>query len=373
MKDLTSGVELVPISQLKECPKRVTLHSRGMLDALITAAKSHFDLIPPITAAEVDGTLYIVDGHARVEACRAAGLREIRAIVKRAKDLKEVCMEHVITNRRGVLNPFKLHDALLFLGDRAQELVSLVAIEYIGKIGPLTEQARSVFSEFLESIADRAEAVQVPEYIIIKLAKLQPELQVDALTEMINAINVEKKFYWPTPSMLDALFAYYKKDSPRKPPVFRKMPLELVRGVGKDNNDDGESPTKELEQRLRKVDSGLVEKAKALIGNAPGYGFMHDDSGNIYLVNMRKQSFSPLKETESILSVKDDYGKLSYILPPKYADFLELDIDPSVYVYTLGTVQDLDKFAKGALHRFEEIRKNKGSMKMLVISTEKLW
>ena len=60
-----------------------------MVDRLVDYVRSGGD-VPPIILAEYKGDYYLVDGRARLEACKKVGIKKVLAIIIPVKSLEEL-------------------------------------------------------------------------------------------------------------------------------------------------------------------------------------------------------------------------------------------------------------------------------------------
>src|SRR5690606_29424614 len=88
----------LPVSALLPSPVRVRLHTSQFIDSIASSIEDDRP-IDGIVVARVGNKYYIVDGHARVDAYRAAGLAEVVVSEELAlDDVAQVVIEHVKRN-----------------------------------------------------------------------------------------------------------------------------------------------------------------------------------------------------------------------------------------------------------------------------------
>ncbi|MCA2003738.1 MAG: ParB N-terminal domain-containing protein [Candidatus Nitrosotenuis sp.] len=368
--------DLIPLAGLKECPVRITLHTDLQTEMIKKTARTDPDSIPPIDVAELAGekTMVIVDGHQRVEAVKSFGIDKIRARLHNVKNMTEAVILHVRLNQRSQLNPLKFYDAFEFLKENGYDSKEIpkqlwLTESYSRLIKTsLVEKSRILLERYLDELASKYSAVHLPVYVIEAIAKIKEEHQVEAINMMIQMIpqNIsEFKFSFPSFDQLEIAFSSFRKEDKEKEPIIftikdsktessksKTLSPPLSEDEHKDESDFRIVPSKEE-----------IDEAKEIISNAPHRALVKCPHGSKYLVDMKDHSISEVKEKDNVISISGDSSEPVFMIPSKYAKFLQIDYGDPVYFKSFDTPKQLLKFV-------ESIKG--GGQRTVLISSQKI-
>lgn len=369
--------EQIPISGLKECPVRITLHTDLQTEMIKKTARADPDSIPPIDVAELadEKTMVIVDGHQRVEAVKSFGIDKIRARLHMVQNITEAVILHVRLNQRSQLNPLKFYDAFEFLKENGYDSKEIpkqlwLTESYSRLIKTsLAEKSRVLLERYLDELASKYSAVHLPVYVIEAIAKIkEEEHQVEAVNMMIQMIpsnSPEFKFSFPSFDQLEIAFSSFKEDKEREPIIFTMKDSEADR-ERKDSQKSRTASSLALEDEpsVRIVPSKEeIDEAKEIISNAPHRALVKCPHGSKYLVDMKDHTISEVKEKDNVISISGDSSEPVFMIPSKYAKFLQIDYGDPVYFKSFDTPKQLLKFVEGI---------KGGGQRTVLISSQKI-
>jgi len=243
----------LPISALLPSPVRVRLHTTQFIDNIAATIEADRP-IDGIAVARVEDKFYIVDGHARVDACRAAGLAEVVVSDEFvADDVAQVVSEHVKRNVTSPLNPLNMANAIAFLakqgvsdpyaaipiGEMMKRAVQLI-------LGAYDAELRAMLQKYLMEKAAVFPHVEVPPHFFIavyetcssdipsgrgereRMEEIQRRMKtlIENILGYLNMLRSQERFVFPTPDQVMAMAAALKQKktlaammaTPRSPP-----------------------------------------------------------------------------------------------------------------------------------------------------------
>lgn len=360
--------DVVYTDSLRDCPVRVTLHTRSLIDRICDTARDNRSQIPPVDVAQIadqekrEVNLVIVDGHARIFALRRLGIKKVTARIHRVDNEAEALSLHVRLNVRSSINSLKYYDLYEFLcgsGFKTKEIVKKLWLDELQarllkvKLG---EEARKALEEYLVYLASRYSSVHLPPYVIEALGRIKDQkVQVKAVKMMIQMIpeNIsELKFSFPSFDQLEIAFSTLRKEESveHEPLVFSTTDVDRQKD-GKNVQDYS--------------DKGVcdIEEAKELIGNVSNKALLKCPHGGKFLVDLKDHTISEIKEDDMMISIEGDSSEPVLMIPPNYARRLGLDSGDRVYFKYVSTPKQLQKLAEAAKDRRQ---------KLLIMSTTEI-
>lgn len=374
--------KVLPISKLRKCPVRVNLHTEQLIEA-IRSSLEEGRAVQGIAVAAVGNTYYIVDGHARVEACDRAGFAEIN--VGEVLDLASVAnvlIEHVRRNTRSPLNPVKVLGVAGLLAKEGVER-PLSAL----RLTPVMEAAVRVLSMWpgdvvgmVSGLLDRktgrfSDVYAVPHFfaafedLSIKVSRREKGAEEELrgimthIVRYLESIGEEREFAFPGPDQILALMRDRRK--------LVKMAAQAAKASATASSTSGNT--------TRKVGAGRGDRGGADEGgkeDAPGddeVGYeeplmMPDRNKSIIectqcgrpqVVDLKTGHVCPVESVAGgmIDVIRDGDGHKSYVLSIKAMKFLGLDrpveeVSPANYTVVgtdrKGEVERAVKSAKPA-------------------------
>lgn len=197
----STNTKTIALSELTPCPVRVRLHTEDFIDGIAqslagsnSSSNNNHRKVPGIVIARLDNnnisninnnsktTSYILDGHARVEGCKKAGIKEIEITeLLRLKNEAEVVSEHVRRNLTSAINPLKLATAIAFMQQNGiKEPYESLGISPIMKkaiqvIKRWPKDLRVQFSQFIDSQAGKFSDVHIQPHFFVSFAMVTDE------------------------------------------------------------------------------------------------------------------------------------------------------------------------------------------------------
>src|SRR5690606_38491374 len=229
----------LPVSALLPSPVRVRLHTSQFIDSIASSIEDDRP-IDGIVVARVGNKYYIVDGHARVDAYRAAGLAEVVVSEELAlDDVAQVVIEHVKRNVTSPLNPLNMANAIAFLvkhgikdpyasiplGEVMKRAVQLI-------LGAYDTELRAMLQKYLlENAAVLPDVEVLPHFFIavyetcssdipssgMEDGKRKEEIRrrmralIENILGYLNMLRAQERFVFPTPDQVMAMAAALKQ------------------------------------------------------------------------------------------------------------------------------------------------------------------
>jgi hypothetical protein len=218
---------------------RVRLHTTQFIDS-ITASIEADRPIDGIAVARVGNKYYIVDGHARVDAYRAAGLAEVVVSDELVlDDVAQVVIEHVKRNITSPLNPLNVANAIAFLAKHGiKDPYAAIPLGEVMKravqliLGVYDTELRTMLQKYLLEKAVIFPDVEVLPHFFIAVyetcssdipssimddRKRKEEIQrrmsalVQSILGYLNMLRAQERFVFPTPDQVMAMAASLKQ------------------------------------------------------------------------------------------------------------------------------------------------------------------
>lgn len=365
--------DTIKVSTLKESPVQIRLHTDKFIEEMAKELKKKSKAkedIQPICVANLDGETYIVDGHARVLACKQAGITEIPAQTIEVSSLVDIVTEHVRRNMNSHVDPIKVFDAVAYLeksGIGYDEAVSALRLS-IPFVNAVTNQKRispealDLLREFIEKrLKKEQNTPYVAPHVFRFIARYSnAESQkwfVEKLVEYLERLIQQKKFSVPSISEMENLVQEFGKD----PSEIEAEKERVKKGIvvfqevdGKRNSssgtvilhDDNEPKIVEIEDpdpEETKRERELYQRAEDILPNIPYHALLScKNCGTDYAVDMKNEVFAPIKETESVISTQGDESEQLYSLPKRYVRFLEPE-SRTIKFFEFNSIDELKK------------------------------
>ncbi|HEX7033006.1 MAG TPA: ParB N-terminal domain-containing protein [Nitrososphaera sp.] len=235
----TAHTHTLPLSQLLPSPVRVRLHTTQFIDSITASIEADLP-IEGIAVARVGNKYYIVDGHARVDAYRAAGLAEVVVSDELVlDDVAQVVIEHVKRNITSPLNPLNVANAIAFLAKHGiKDPYAAIPLGEVMKravqliLGVYDTELRATLQKYLLEKAAIFPDVEVLPHFFIAVyetcssdipssimddRKRKEEIQrrmralVQSILGYLNMLRAQERFVFPTPDQVMAMAASLKQ------------------------------------------------------------------------------------------------------------------------------------------------------------------
>lgn len=326
---------------------QVGLHTEQLIEA-IRSSLEEGRAAPGITVGLVGSTYYIVDGHARVEACDRAEFVEIN--VGEVLDLgsvADVLIEHVRRNIRSPLNPIKVLGVAALLAkegverplsvlhltpvlEEAVRVLSMWPGDLVGTVSDLIDRKSGRFSD-VYAVPHFFAAFQDLSFKASRREKgAQEELKgiVTHIVRYLDSIGDEREFTFPGPDQILALMRDRRKQI--------KMAAQVAKSSAKATSTSDRPARK---QRARRGGGREDEDVDAEGEDEIGYEeplMMPDRNksmikctqcGSPQVVDLKTGHVCPVETVAGgmIDVIRDGEGHRSYALSMKAMKFLGLD------------------------------------------------
>lgn len=287
-------MEKIKIDRLKTSFLKATITSEKMIIRIANTVKEAPTSIPPIDVGVIDDEYYIIDGHARVEAFKRAGLSYIQAKIHKLKSKDDVIINHIRYNKHSAFNPIILYEAIKDENDifkaAKKYWLDVEEIKAVLAIAKLGEEAYNSLKMYIEILSKRFDNVYIPPYIIRTLAKIPIEYQKDVVDYIfINIDRPENRFSFPEEDSILAFASYYRRNT-------TKSSRALIN-----------------EERKGSIESKDLALIKCHRCNA------------LYAINKKRSTISIVEINNNLLTIKGDLSKRVYAIPPDIAEEFEND------------------------------------------------
>jgi len=340
--------KVLAISKLRKCPVQVNLHTEQLIEA-IRSSLEEGRAAPGITVGLVGGVHYIVDGHARVEACDRAEFVEINVgEVLELGSMADLLVEHVRRNIRSPLNPVKVLGVAALLAKQGVErpltvlhltpvmeaavrVLSMWPGELVGMVSDLIDRKSGRFSD-VYAVPHFFTAFQDLSFRVDRREKgAQEELKgiVTYIVRYLDSIGDEREFAFPGPDQILALMRDRRKQI--------KMAAQVAKSSARASS-TSERATRKQQARRRDGDGG-GEEDDAEADDEIGYEeplMMPDRNksmikctqcGSPQVIDLKTGHVCPVETVAGgmIDVIRDGDGHRSYALSMKAMKFLGLD------------------------------------------------
>ncbi|MCS6768362.1 MAG: ParB N-terminal domain-containing protein [Candidatus Nitrosocaldus sp.] len=301
----------VEIERLKSVDRIVTISTQPMIRSMAESLRRGISSIQPIMVGEVGGEYYILDGYARVQACRLADVKSIKAYVVQLASREDAQRWHIRLNIRSTLNILKLYEAIRndIHGSGEVEVCSrygmdVTMVRLLKRLERIKGRAYAKICTYMSSITTRFNRVPpIPYYIIVLISELEDEeLQEKAVDfAFINVDDREDVFSFQD---YDRMLAFIKmlKSSHRR--------AEAVKGYAHADGVMGK-------RRVR--DKG---RDKSREGNLL---HLRCSCGASYVIDAMMHSISKIEERDDLIILKDIESRRLHVVPDEVIQALELD------------------------------------------------
>lgn len=289
-------MEKIIIDLLKLSFLKTTVSSEKLIAKIANTAKEAPESILPIEVGFLNGEYYIIDGHARVEAFKRAGLSYIQANIHELNDKEEVVVNHIRYNKHSMFNPLMLYEALK---DEDEKDLYKIAKKYwldveevrtILSISKLGEEAYNSLKYYIDLLCKKFDNVYIPHYIIKTLSKIPIEHQKEVVDYIfINIDRPENRFSFPEEDSILAFVSYYKSNTNKEPSL----------------------------KTADKLEKKLINESKELTI------LKCIKCDTTYAINKKKLTVSLLESNHNLLIIKDDVAKNTYALHPDIVEEFE--------------------------------------------------
>ncbi|HEX7031949.1 MAG TPA: ParB/RepB/Spo0J family partition protein [Nitrososphaera sp.] len=228
----------LPLSDLLPSPVRVRLHTSQFIDSIGASIEADHP-IDGIVVARVGNKSYIVDGHARVDAYRAAGLAEVVVSDELVlDDIAQVVIEHVKRNITSPINPLNVANAIAFLAKHGvSDPYAAIPLGEVMKravqliLGTYDTELRVMLQKYLAEKAAVFPDIEVLPHFFIAVYETcssdipsgrdererKEEIQrrmrslIENILSYLNMLRAQERFVFPTPDQVIAMAASLKQ------------------------------------------------------------------------------------------------------------------------------------------------------------------
>ncbi|MEO9364733.1 MULTISPECIES: ParB/RepB/Spo0J family partition protein [Candidatus Nitrosocaldus] len=303
----------VDVDALKSVDHIVTLSTHPMIRSIADEVKRQgSSSIQPIVVGEVDGEYYILDGYARVQACRIADVKSIRAYVIKLNSKEDAQIWHIKFNIRSTLNILKLYEAIRGKIWDEDYICSKYGMDkmmarLLQRLERIKGRAYAKLQVYMNSIVAKFNRVPpIPYYIIVLISELEDEeLQEKAVDfAFINIDDDEDIFSFQD---YDRMLAFIKmlRSSYRKHSASCITSSNTIEVSGK---------------RLMSIE-GKKSRGKS----KDKHLYFTCSCGTSYSIDTSDYVISRVEENEHMIVLKDIEHKTLHIVPDDVVETLELD------------------------------------------------
>ncbi|MFN4337124.1 MAG: ParB/RepB/Spo0J family partition protein [Candidatus Nitrosocaldus sp.] len=321
------------VDELKNVDHVVTLSTYPMVRSIADTLKKNHDAssIQPIVVGEVGGEYYILDGYARVQACRIANVKNIRAYVIKLKSKQDAQIWHIRLNVRSTLNILKLYEAIKSDIDDEDYLwrrygMDQTMTRLLRRLERIKGKAYTKICMYMNSILTRFNRVPpIPYYIIVLISELEDEeLQEKAVDfAFINIDDNEDVFSFQD---YDRMLTFIKmlRSSYRR---------SCNRYIG----------SKDIDNRAVSTE---VNSNSNRNGNRAGKErhILHFrcTCGISYSIDTKSKTVNRIDESENLIVLRNLECKKLYIVPEEVIESLELnEYEPRWYIVNVSEINSL--------------------------------
>ncbi|GBC72778.1 hypothetical protein HRbin04_00171 [archaeon HR04] len=300
------------VDSLKSVDHIVTLSTHPMIRSIADEVKRQgSSSIQPILVGEVDGEYYILDGYARVQACRMANVKSIRAYVIKLNSKEDAQIWHIKLNIRSTLNILKLYEAIRGnIGDEdyicSKYGMDRMMARLLQRLERIKGRAYAKLQVYMNSIVAKFNRVPpIPYYIIVLISELEDEeLQEKAVDfAFINIDDDEDIFSFQD---YDRMLAFIK--------MLRSSYRKHCECITSSNAIDVSG------KRLMSIES-----KKSRGKSKDKHLYFTCSCGTSYSIDTRDYVISRVEENEHMIVLKDIEHKTLHIVPEDVVETLELD------------------------------------------------
>lgn len=328
----TSETKIAKISELSSAPVLVHVHSNKQTEHVSAGLVDMQEQI--IQVADLNGRMYIIDGHMLVEAHRKRGKKTVRVKIYKVKNIREVLTLHVKHNLNNPPSPIQLIRIILYMrkcGDTDKEIAKALKVsKFVTNMLRLkiNEDAVKELESILKDVSKLYYSVHhsFPQNLIEWIFR-QPEGDQHAATIALrSSIGItssvtERKFTWPTTIEVRVVQKHSATNQTEKvKPVPLMFDNEGMRGRPR-NTIVGSSITSKppSEEEISKIgDDNTPTSRRKLAFKCPHGSLMYID-GKSRVYNVEDDDRNEVVHLRHI-DVEDDVYKLSR----KCSDFMHV-------------------------------------------------
>ena len=334
MKTLT--VTSVKLSQLSDLPKCATVFSKLDVARYEKIARSCPKELFPIRVGRVGNKMYPISQLYVVTACKNVGLHEIKAYVEDYDSKHDLLVAHVrLHSSEEPLNPLAIRSMVDEMGIKNMDSTTALKALFLqdtayAKImtSQITEQAINELQKLVDELSSRLSTRNLvcPIYIILQIGKLQPDLQLQAVSEIrcITLLESDYRFIWPTPDQIEMILSNMTPSKNQKPAELAAISDEIAdtgEHVSKKNISENRGSSKKTTKTKPKANADT----KTLLRQSKDVVIITDekDGKPNYIVNVKSHTVQKVKKTDDNKSfiLYGDLGKNIYTLPNDVAAY----------------------------------------------------
>jgi len=304
----------IDVDVLKSVDHIVTLSTNPMIMSIVDELKRSKDAssIQPIVVGEVDGEYYILDGYARVQACRIANVKSIRAYVIKLNSKEDAQIWHIRLNIRSTLNILKLYEAVRGNLDdedyiRSKYGMDKMMIRLLQRVERIKGRAYAKIQAYMNSVVAKFNRVPpIPYYIIVLISELEDEeLQEKAVDfAFINIDDNEDIFSFQD---YDRMLAFIK----------------MLRSSYRKHDASCIASSNAIDVSGKRLIS--IESKRSRGKNKDKHLYFTCSCGASYSIDTGDFIISRVEENEQMIVLKDIEHKTLHIVPEDIVEILELD------------------------------------------------
>ncbi|MEM2062605.1 MAG: ParB/RepB/Spo0J family partition protein [Candidatus Nitrosocaldus sp.] len=302
------------VDELKSVEHVVTLSTYPMIRSIADTLKKNSDAssIQPIVVGEVGGEYYILDGYARVQACRIANVKSIRAYVIRLKSMEDAQIWHIRLNIRSTLNILKLYDAIK--GNIADEDyvcsrygIDQTMVKLLRRLERIKGKAYTKICMYMNSILTRFNRVPpIPYYIVVLISELEDEeLQEKAID--FAFINIDDN---------EDVFSFQDYD---RMLTFIKILRSSYRRSSNPYTSSSSSNAIDINNRAVNPEGKNRRKKEKHVLH------LRCSCGVSYFIDTKSNTVNRIDESESLIILRSIECKNIHIVPEEVVESLELN------------------------------------------------
>ncbi len=383
-KDENNGdrPRVLPISALTQCPVRVRLHTQSFVEGIVSSLEADKP-VQGIVVASVGDKKYIVDGHARVDAYRAAGLAEVIVDEELVfSDVSMVVAEHVNRNATSTLNPLSMANAVAYLvkhgvkdpysalpmGQAMKRAVQLI-------LGAYDAGTRAMLQKYLLEKSAVFPDVDIPPQFFIAVyecsndasagkgeqerrenVRQRMKVLVQYILDYMSLMRTHERFVFPTPDQIVAMAAALKQKKAFPQPGMQPQQAVVSAGTGSSTSleeysggdGDGDDGGNDIGNGFSAAGQAF-RKAVLPDGNKSVVSCIH--CGKEQVIDLSTGAVCRIEDYGPVRVIKDDSGgKEIFCLSQQHADYLGLssgtiDVDDIKQLVT-DRKSEVEKFLK---------------------------
>jgi hypothetical protein len=349
LSELVFKANTVKLTDLEQCPIRLTIHTAKKIDYLEKIAKNNPELLPPLEIAILENDKkYIIKRHSVYKALQRAGITEFNANFHPVKNLIDVIILHARMSQASPVNPLSVLDLRDYLIANG---VDINTIPRICCLDPtyekllscvLSNDAKKQLEFFLDLLSLKLNRIVIPSYIIEMLSKKPLNIQADIVKSIFESINDhtimnDKDFVFPNPDQIRLYMDLYKTPQERTAILFEE---EIQNSM-----EDSSHKKTQTNNYSITVCEEKKKEAKTIVGNISHMALMYLGDKR-YRIDWKNKTFAEILESkkDNFIIIRDStqLQKL-YVLSPKQIKFLGIIDDAELYSRSITNSKQLQK------------------------------